>query len=217
MFPPSPRLEKISPGFTLVELLVVLGVLAVLTSLLTPAILSSRSRAHEARCINTLRNLAQAALIYQGENDGYLPPNYAYSGGSPQEIWTVVLRPYFGIENLERYGSGTQTMARLLTCPLAGITESPINWWESNYAAGLCFGRDGTRRKTAKHHSGATMMFIESTGKLRSVYPTPLPWNSLPLRHGGMVQVVFLDGHAEKLGSEEIPKSFNETFWGTGD
>ena len=214
---PQACFQKSSDGFTLIELLVVLGVLSMLAAILVPAALNSKTRADEAQCINTLRTLAQAVLIYQGENDGYLPPNYAYSGGSPQEIWTITLRPYLGIEDLERYGSGTQTMSRLLACPLVGNAEKPAYWWESNYAAGVCFGRDGIRKKTAGRHAGATMMFIESTGKLRSVYPTPIPWDSLPFRHAGTVQVVFLDGHAEKRGSGEIPKSFDEVFWGARD
>jgi prepilin-type N-terminal cleavage/methylation domain-containing protein len=59
-------------GFTLTELLVVLGISAVLLSLLIPAVAGSREQARRAHCLANLRSLTWAWLAYAGENRGRL-------------------------------------------------------------------------------------------------------------------------------------------------
>lgn len=51
-------------GFTLVEVLVVVGILAVLAGLLLPSVASARRAARKARCVANLRQLSQASLAY---------------------------------------------------------------------------------------------------------------------------------------------------------
>jgi prepilin-type N-terminal cleavage/methylation domain-containing protein/prepilin-type processing-associated H-X9-DG protein len=61
------------PGFTLVELLVVIGVIAVLISLLLPALNKARAAAMNVQCTSNLRQVAMAILYYANNSRGMLP------------------------------------------------------------------------------------------------------------------------------------------------
>jgi prepilin-type N-terminal cleavage/methylation domain-containing protein/prepilin-type processing-associated H-X9-DG protein len=60
-------------GFTLIELLVVIVVIAILASLLLPALASAKERAKSLRCLSNIRQLSLAAHLYVDDNEGALP------------------------------------------------------------------------------------------------------------------------------------------------
>ncbi len=60
-------------GFTLVELLVVIGIIAVLVAILLPALASARKQAYETKCVNNMRQLMLAITMYENDNKQFLP------------------------------------------------------------------------------------------------------------------------------------------------
>jgi len=70
---------KSRPGFTLVEMLVVIGIIVILVGMLMPAIIKARRQARIANCLSNLKQIGEALHIYSGNFKGYLP-SWAASG-----------------------------------------------------------------------------------------------------------------------------------------
>jgi prepilin-type N-terminal cleavage/methylation domain-containing protein len=62
-------------GFTLIELLVVIAIIAILAALLLPALVKAKVKAQNIQCMNNLRQLTHAWLMYSGDNNDALVPN----------------------------------------------------------------------------------------------------------------------------------------------
>jgi prepilin-type N-terminal cleavage/methylation domain-containing protein/prepilin-type processing-associated H-X9-DG protein len=135
-------------GFTLVEILVVIAIIAVLVGLLLPAVQQLRARAARTGCQNNLHQLGMALNAFESAN-GYLPP-----AGSPRPTGAVgnysifvPLLPYLEEDALYRLAEQTnaagvnQALATykvdLLTCPSDTNVETTFRGWGS-YPA--CYG-----------------------------------------------------------------------------
>jgi prepilin-type N-terminal cleavage/methylation domain-containing protein/prepilin-type processing-associated H-X9-DG protein len=133
-------------GFTLVELLVVIGIIAILGALLLSALARSREAANRAVCVNNLKQWGMVFATYTGENRGDFPPpgvnwkgctQYApdYIGCSAEDIWAVPSGTHVYPEYLSD--------ANLYFCPSAGsetveyyLGPSRYAWYHPPYSAG---------------------------------------------------------------------------------
>ncbi len=81
-------------GFTLVEVLVVMGIIALLIAMLMPSLQKARQQANRVTCQSNLRQVGQALLIYANNNKGTVYPPLRGAGSAPQDRWPVfVFKP----------------------------------------------------------------------------------------------------------------------------
>ena len=76
-----------SAGFTIVELLVVIGIIAILVALLLPALHRARQMARTTQCLSNLRQMDLGWIMYTSDNKGLLPPYIWSTPGKPDIAW----------------------------------------------------------------------------------------------------------------------------------
>ena len=222
-----------SRAFTLVEMLVTIGILALLATLLVPGARTARESARKAQCVSNLRQLGLSVFMYLDDYGRYFP--YSEPAGSSDRLW------YFGLEspykaNAEpgsrqldltrgRLWSYFRTVHGVEVCPSYDY-KSPL-WRQkfntATYGYGLNYELFGV--PAAEIRSPARTVCMADAANINTIqapatstnpmleefyyvhnYSNQVP--TIHFRHSGRANVLFCDGHVETLamveGTEDI-------------
>lgn len=83
----TPRLKRLSFGFSLIELLIVIAILSILAALLFPVFASARNKSREATCASNLRQAGIAFGMYTADYDGMYPYAVDPADRDTPQIW----------------------------------------------------------------------------------------------------------------------------------
>ena len=206
--------KKCDPGrgicrrFTLIELLVVIAIIAILSSMLLPALGRARNIAHSASCLGNLKQINMAFSLYADNYKEYYPHYNAYS-----RVWYEYISPFAG-GKLSVYRRKS-----LLFCPGNptpglenpsrpdyGVMERGVTCYEGSkkLPARMTYYRDSHSRRIIAAESGYPPTNPRGYSKINNLSVTPSTYDNFAAgtwafnmaRHLSRCNVAWMDGHA---------------------
>jgi len=218
--PPSRESQEpcAEQGFTLIELLVVIAIIAVLASLLLPALSRAKETARATSCANNLRQLSLASATYALDNRGRQPYFLDWLYTTTGNLTTGRLYPY--VKSKAVYMCPTDKIAlasnaKMPALPGGGIFGNRIFPRDYSYAmnCGLCHESD-----PSKFVAPTRTLFLMEADLARNDYSgqvgPAMASRAMSIRHNQRGHLVFSDSHLERVKAstaEALERS--KRFW----
>jgi prepilin-type N-terminal cleavage/methylation domain-containing protein/prepilin-type processing-associated H-X9-DG protein len=141
-------MRRCNRGFTLVELLVVIGIIALLISILLPSLQKARVSANRIACSSNMRQLVMGLREYLGENNNN-QPLYALWFNDYSDcdyFWPVALSKYVGLSKVGNLAPNCGTAAKP-TCYQVDANGNPLNGFTA-LLQGVTSDGQGTARRS---------------------------------------------------------------------
>ncbi|MGQ9729867.1 MAG: prepilin-type N-terminal cleavage/methylation domain-containing protein [Candidatus Zipacnadales bacterium] len=201
-------LRQANWGFTLVEVLVVLAVMAVLAGLVWPVLGVARQKSWEAICGSNLHQTGLALEMYLQDHDEVFPVSYVANPGGPYISWREMIQPYLRDTAVLRCPAAEprgEKMAELR--PELRATYALNGWLAPPDLRALGGGNEAPVALSAIEKAAGTIMICDagynnSPVALDGEHYWVLGMQEQPLpteRHQEGANFCFVDGHIKKL------------------
>jgi len=200
---------KKKTAFTLIELLVVIAIIAILASLLMPALSKAKETSKSIQCKGNLKQINTALAFYLGDNNDFAPWGTEDAWGYPtwHQRLTVYLDPVLSNVSYLSYINLNSKKTWLFKCPSGPDVTAGQDWqyWLNDYAINLYFrypNVKATKVKTSK------IIFADASYRYITINPANAPWqNSMKFRHLNRANCVFMNGSISSLRLSEMDDS----------
>ena len=214
-------------GFTLIELMVVIAIIALLMGILLPSLNRARRQAKKITCISNMRQMGVALQAYLMDSENRLPPSSCYLS-DPNRYWLKILTSYTGEKLLLRCPSDEAKNFIDWNLPL---DEQPKDSrWSSFALNGLldprCSYTRGRYINIIKIKRPAYCIYVSESPSSWTKYDHvhPETWGSLDQAkgqvswdsHNGTSNFLLVDGHAENLKIEQTWSWPGQCWWYPG-